>query len=139
MRRDQRVYGAAQFTEGTMSAGLILAHQPAETDDIRVKNRGEFPPSRRRFPRSRRRAIEQGAHRGCLTSPQRTSTIFDAVAPGHVKGRPPVALRGAKAMSRTSFFGLKSSAMMLATLLMTLSGYAARGDEPKLSISGYDP
>ena len=41
-------------------------------------------------------------------------------------------------MSRTSAFGLKSSTTVLATLLMTLSGYTARGDEPKLSISGYD-
>ena len=42
-------------------------------------------------------------------------------------------------MKRTSGFGLKSSTTVLATLLTALSGYTARGDEPKLSISGYDP
>jgi enamine deaminase RidA (YjgF/YER057c/UK114 family) len=42
-------------------------------------------------------------------------------------------------MWRASFFGLRSSATVLGVLLMALLGYAARGDEPKLSISGYDP
>ena len=42
-------------------------------------------------------------------------------------------------MARTSFFGLKSSTTVFATLVTALSGYTAWGDEPKLSISGYDP
>jgi enamine deaminase RidA (YjgF/YER057c/UK114 family)/YHS domain-containing protein len=42
-------------------------------------------------------------------------------------------------MTRTCVFGLKSSTTVLATLLTALSGYTARGDETKLSISGYDP
>src|SRR5690242_15958627 len=46
---------------------------------------------------------------------------------------------GRKTMWRASFFGLRSSATVLGVLLMALLGYAARGDEPKLSISGYDP
>jgi enamine deaminase RidA (YjgF/YER057c/UK114 family) len=35
--------------------------------------------------------------------------------------------------------GLKRSAMVLGVLIVALHGYAARGDEPRLSISGYDP
>ena len=35
--------------------------------------------------------------------------------------------------------GLKRSAMVLGVLILALHGYAARGDEPRLSISGYDP
>jgi enamine deaminase RidA (YjgF/YER057c/UK114 family) len=42
-------------------------------------------------------------------------------------------------MQRASFFQLKPSAAVLAVLFMTVLGYAARGDEPRLSISGYDP
>src|ERR1700693_5230921 len=42
-----------------------------------------------------------------------------------------------KTMRRASF--LKPSATMLGVLFMTLHGYTARGDEPRLSISGYDP
>ena len=41
-------------------------------------------------------------------------------------------------MSRNSLFGLKTSATLLGTLLITLFGFSAWGDEPKLSISGYD-
>ena len=41
-------------------------------------------------------------------------------------------------MSRNSLFGLKTSATLLGTLLITLFGSSAWGDEPKLSISGYD-
>src|SRR5262249_37834945 len=59
-------------------------------------------------------------------------------APGHAKGWTLVVPRGEKAMSKASLFGLKPSTTVLATLLMTASGYAARGDEPRLSISGYD-
>ena len=40
-------------------------------------------------------------------------------------------------MRRASF--LKPSATMLGVLFMTLLGYTARVDEPRLSISGYDP
>jgi Endoribonuclease L-PSP len=42
-------------------------------------------------------------------------------------------------MSRAAFFGLKPSATLLAVLFMALHGYTARGDEPRVSISGYDP
>ena len=35
--------------------------------------------------------------------------------------------------------GLKRSAMVLGVLVVALHGYTARGDEPRLSISGYDP
>jgi enamine deaminase RidA (YjgF/YER057c/UK114 family) len=35
--------------------------------------------------------------------------------------------------------GLKRNAMVLGVLIVALHGYAARGDEPRLSISGYDP
>jgi enamine deaminase RidA (YjgF/YER057c/UK114 family) len=35
--------------------------------------------------------------------------------------------------------GLKRSAMVLGVLIVALHGYTARGDEPRLSISGYDP
>ena len=41
-------------------------------------------------------------------------------------------------MSRNSLFGLKTSATLLGTLLSMLFGSSAWGDEPKLSISGYD-
>ena len=43
MRRDQRVDGAAEPSERLMRARLILAHQAAETDHIRMQNGGEFP------------------------------------------------------------------------------------------------
>jgi len=36
-------------------------------------------------------------------------------------------------------FGLKHSATVLGVLIVALHGYIARGDEPRLSISGYDP
>jgi enamine deaminase RidA (YjgF/YER057c/UK114 family) len=42
-------------------------------------------------------------------------------------------------MSRASFFGLKLSATLLGLLSVTLVVSTARGDEPRLSISGYDP
>ena len=38
MRRDQWVDSAAQLTEGTMGASLVLPHQTAETNYIRVQN-----------------------------------------------------------------------------------------------------
>ena len=41
-------------------------------------------------------------------------------------------------MSRKPLFGLKKSATLLGSLLVTLFGFSAWGDEPKLSISGYD-
>ena len=47
MGRDQRIDGAAELAERSMRAGLILAHQAAETDHIRMQNGGEFP-----FPRA---------------------------------------------------------------------------------------
>jgi hypothetical protein len=49
-----------------MRASLILAHQPAETDDISVQNGREFPFPKSRFPRKMTRVIEQGAHCGCV-------------------------------------------------------------------------
>lgn len=42
-------------------------------------------------------------------------------------------------MRGDSFFGLKTSATVVGILIVALHGYAARGDEPRLSISGYDP
>ncbi len=42
-------------------------------------------------------------------------------------------------MSRNSLSGLKTSAPLLGSLLVTLFGFSAWGEEPKLSISGYDP
>ena len=66
MRCDQRVDGAAQLAERSMRAGLILAHQPAETDHIGMQDGGELPLPRGSFPRRMRRVIEQGAHRGCV-------------------------------------------------------------------------
>ena len=41
-------------------------------------------------------------------------------------------------MSRNPLFGLKTSATLLGSLLVTLFGFSAWADEPKLSISGYD-
>ena len=46
---DQRVDGAAQGAQGLMRACLILPHQAAEADDIRVQDRGEFPLPRAGF------------------------------------------------------------------------------------------
>ena len=37
------------------------------------------------------------------------------------------------------FFARKPSAALLGLLFVPLLGVAAQGDEPKLSISGYDP
>jgi len=42
-------------------------------------------------------------------------------------------------MSRACSFTLKSSATVLGVLLMALHGHTVRGDEPRVSISGYDP
>jgi enamine deaminase RidA (YjgF/YER057c/UK114 family) len=42
-------------------------------------------------------------------------------------------------MSRNPLTGLKTSATLLGSLLVMLFGFSAWGDEPKLSISGYDP
>src|ERR671917_1719018 len=42
-------------------------------------------------------------------------------------------------MRKPSFLQLKPSVAVLGVLFMTLFGYTARGDEPRLSISGYDP
>ena len=47
MRRNQRVDGAAELAKRLMRACLILAHQPAEADHVRMQNGGEFP-----FPRA---------------------------------------------------------------------------------------
>jgi hypothetical protein len=53
-----------------MGAGLILAHQPAETDHVRMQNGGEFP-----FPRGR-------SPGGCggLSSRARIANAFDLAA-----------------------------------------------------------
>src|SRR5467141_4783233 len=59
MRRDQRVDGAAELAERSMRAGLILAHQAAEPDHIRMQNGREFPFPRGSFPWRMRRVIEQ--------------------------------------------------------------------------------
>jgi hypothetical protein len=40
MLRDERVDSAAQLTERLMRACLILPHQTAETDYVRVQNGG---------------------------------------------------------------------------------------------------
>src|SRR6266403_2947433 len=45
---------------------------------------------------------------------------------------------GRNAMWGDFSLGLKRSAMVLGVLIVALHGYAARGDEPRLSISGYD-
>ena len=55
-----------------MRAGLILAHQPAETDHIRMQDRGEFPFPRAGFedfghrPSNDEPNIEHSAHRQCV-------------------------------------------------------------------------
>jgi hypothetical protein len=49
-----------------MRAGLVLAHQAAEPDDIGVQNRGELAPARSRLLRKLRRVNEHRAHRGGL-------------------------------------------------------------------------
>jgi len=46
-----------------VGAGLIRAHQAAETDYIGVQNGGQLPFPGGRFPRRMGRAIEQSAHR----------------------------------------------------------------------------
>src|SRR6516164_5351230 len=66
VRSDQRVDGAAQFTQGLVGTRLVFAHQPAETGYIRVQNCGELPLPRSSFFRRTRRVIEQGSHRGCV-------------------------------------------------------------------------
>jgi enamine deaminase RidA (YjgF/YER057c/UK114 family) len=71
-----------------------------------------------------------------LTSRQTKSTIFRTT--GHENRRAAVVLGERTQMSRNSLFGLKTSAVLLGTLLITLFGLSAWGDEPKLSISGYD-
>ena len=49
------------------------------------------------------------------------------------------ALEGKQTMSRAAFLAPAWGAASVALLFVTLSGSTARGDEPKLSISGYDP
>src|SRR6516165_7262222 len=66
VRSDQRVDGAAQFTQGLVGTRLVFAHQPAETGYIRVQNCGELPLPRSSYFRRTRRVIEQGSHRGCV-------------------------------------------------------------------------
>ena len=56
MSRDQRVDGAAELAERLMRAGLILAHQPAETDHVRMQDGGELP-----LPRSWVRGFQPSA------------------------------------------------------------------------------
>ncbi len=46
MRRDQRVDGAAELAERPMRAGLVLAHQTAEPDHVRMQNGGELARAR---------------------------------------------------------------------------------------------
>ena len=50
MRRDQRVDSAAEPSECLMRTRLILAHQAAEADHIRMQNGGEFPLPGRELP-----------------------------------------------------------------------------------------
>jgi enamine deaminase RidA (YjgF/YER057c/UK114 family) len=71
-----------------------------------------------------------------LTSPQTKSIIFRTT--DHENRRAAVVLWERTQMSSNSPFGLKTSATLLGTLLITLFGFSAWGDEPKLSISGYD-
>ena len=49
MRRNQRVDGAAELAQRLMGACFILAHQPAETDHIRMQDGGQFPLPRTVF------------------------------------------------------------------------------------------
>ncbi len=62
MRRDQRVDGPAELAERPMRAGLVLAHQAAEPDDIGMQNRGELALARARLLRKLRRLNEHRAH-----------------------------------------------------------------------------
>ena len=72
VRRDQRVDGAAELAQRLMRAGLILSHQPAETDHIRVQDGGEFPLPRAGFedfghrPSDDEPNIGASAHRQCV-------------------------------------------------------------------------
>src|SRR5271165_2554935 len=86
MCRDQRVDGAAELAERLMRARLVLAHQPAETDHIRVQDGGEFPLPRAGFedfghqPSNDEPNIGASAHRQHLTTPQATRIIMCLVS-----------------------------------------------------------
>jgi hypothetical protein len=81
MRCDQRVDGAAQLPERSMRAGLVLAHQPAEPDHIRMQNGGELPLLEVGFegfghpPSSEQANIGVGLHRQCVLPPSRATGI----------------------------------------------------------------
>jgi hypothetical protein len=72
MRRDNRVDSAAELAEHSMCPRFILAHQPAETDYIRVQNGGEFPLPKAGLkdyghrPSNDEPNIEGSAHRHCV-------------------------------------------------------------------------
>src|SRR5215469_3647906 len=66
VRGDQRVDGAAELAEGSMRAGLVLAHKPAETGHVRVQDGRKLSLPSRSLLRNIRRVVEQGAHRGCV-------------------------------------------------------------------------
>jgi hypothetical protein len=69
---DQRVDGAAELAECLMRACLILSHEPAETDHIRMQDRGKFPFPRAGFenyvrdPSNDEPNIGAGVHRQCV-------------------------------------------------------------------------
>ena len=70
MGRDQRVDGAAELAQRLMRTCLVLTHQTAETDHIRMQDGGELPlptTSSRisAIGPGRRRAIKSDAHREC--------------------------------------------------------------------------
>src|ERR1700722_800876 len=73
-----------------------------------------------------------------LTSPYATGTIFDTALDGHGSGWRRACPRRTIMLS-ASVLASKRNAIVLGLLVVALAGTAARGDEPRLSISGYDP
>src|SRR5262245_64255643 len=79
-----------------------------------------------------------GSNRKRLTSLEAIKTICDTAAIGH--GSPGRQWRPRrKIMCRTCFLALNCAAALLGLLFVSPFGSAAWGQEPRLSIRGYDP
>src|SRR5437763_1016464 len=74
-----------------------------------------------------------------ITSPRLTPIRNSSLRSGGIASMIAGRAAGRITMARAYFFGLMPTATLLGLLSATLFAPLARGDEPRLSISGYDP
>src|SRR3954447_389615 len=143
MCRNQRVDGAPEFAKRLMRPRLVLAHQPAETNHVRVQNGGEFPSPRAGFENGHLASELDAGHRhGRIVKTfdlrhGRRALYCLKFTQATVRKRR--RSRNGRQVMGTWLYSPRSSAAFFALLFVTLAAPAAWGSETRLAISGYDP